>query len=314
MQSANRLLLRGIRSTRCTTSTAISSHHLRLLPHCGSPSLSRLPQRRHASLDSSPPPPVPQQQSSPHPPPPPPESSSPPPSSPPRPKKSLRPYIYATLFLATGLLLGQSLRYTILPPPLPHAHSPVDALLLAELSHTLSTLHLVRSLRDDPEWREWDAYSNYVTGAERAHRLTTGPLAGARGIGLQKVFFNAAAGQAISVIWFGGGVEGWPGIVHGGVIATVMDESTARVATRGLKGRTGVTANLSLNYRAPTFSNNFYVLRVGPVEEGSTERKAVAPATLETLDGKVCVEARGLFVVPKDEKVAKSLGEIPEGF
>jgi len=129
-------------------------------------------------------------------------------------------------------------------------------------------------------------------------------------LGVQKIFWNATTGEAVSVIFFGGALSGWPGITHGGAIATVIDESLGRVAARSVPARTAVTANLELHYRAPTLANQFYVLKVGPVKEGSTERKAYVDGRLETLDGKVCVEAKGLFVVPKGFKP----GEIDDRF
>lgn len=80
-----------------------------------------------------------------------------------------------------------------------------------------------------------------------------------------------------------------------------MDESLGRCAVRRLVGRSGVTANLELNYLKPIVTNNFYVVRAVP-DEGGTERKCWVQGRLETLEGRVCVEARALFVVPKGYK------------
>lgn len=63
--------------------------------------------------------------------------------------------------------------------------------------------------------------------------------------------------------------------------------------------QTGVTAYLEFNYRKPAVTNAFYVVRALPVEEGSTERKGYVRGGLETTDGMVCVEAKGLFIMPK---------------
>lgn len=168
----------------------------------------------------------------------------------------------------------------------------------------------MRSLRADPAtWREWPAYSS-IPAPERLHRLTSGPMSGPTGLAVQRVFWNAAEQRAISVVFFGGGLCGWPGVVHGGTTATVMDESLGRVAVRNLVARTGVTANLELSYRRPVLANRFYVVRAEEVGEGRSERKVWVKGTLEDLEGRVCVEAKGLFVVPKGVK----LGEISEGF
>lgn len=76
----------------------------------------------------------------------------------------------------------------------------------------------------------------------------------------------------------------------------------------------GVTANLELSYRAPTLINRFYILRA-EVDESkanhNTDTKKWVKGVLEEVGtGKVCVEAKGLFVVPKGVKLAR----LEEGF
>ena len=111
----------------------------------------------------------------------------------------------------------------------------------------------------------------------------------------------------MTVVWFGGAIAGWPGVTHGGVTATIMDENLGRCALRQFPSKTGVTANLELNYLKPVVTNSFYVVRAVP-EKGFTERKGWVTGRLETMDGRVCVEAKGLFVVPKGMKL-NSVGE-----
>lgn len=144
-------------------------------------------------------------------------------------------------------------------------------------------------------------------------------MGGSRGLGgYQRIFHNASTGEFVSVVWIGGALAGWPSIVHGGLIATVMDESMGRCAIAKFPARTGVTANLDFNYRAPAVTNAFYVVRAWPVAEGSTERKGFVQGRLDTVNGKVCMEARGLFVLPKKlpESALKpiELKKLDEGF
>ncbi|KAH7308770.1 HotDog domain-containing protein [Rhexocercosporidium sp. MPI-PUGE-AT-0058] len=220
------------------------------------------------------------------------------PSIQPTPKRSLRPYIYATIFLFIGLTAGQYTRLILAPPPLPPAGTKDDDLMVEYLISQASKLPIVQSLSIDPSWTSHDAYTSLPV-SERSGRLTTGPLAGARALGgYQRVFQNAETGETITVIWFGGAIAGWPGVTHGGVIATVMDESLGRCAIRQFPGRSGVTANLELNYLKPVVTNSFYVIRAVP-EQGVTERKCWVQGRLETMEGRVCVESRALFVVPK---------------
>lgn len=103
----------------------------------------------------------------------------------------------------------------------------------------------------------------------------------------------------MNIVYLGSGIDGWLGIVHGGALATLMDESLGRVAALTFPARTGVTANLNVNYRAPVDANDFYVVHTQLDPERSTERKAFVEGQLRGLTGKVYVEAEALFVVPK---------------
>lgn len=104
-------------------------------------------------------------------------------------------------------------------------------------------------------------------------------------------------------------------MVHGGAIATVLDETLGRCAILRFPARTGVTARLELTYKAPTIATRYYIIRTRPlVKEGEdpakSDRKMWVEGTLETAEGRVCVEAKALFVVPKGVK----LKPLVEGF
>ncbi|KAJ9155522.1 thioesterase family protein [Pleurostoma richardsiae] len=258
----------------------------------------------------------------------PPSITTPPPASPSAPSdtasKPRRPrrLISAALFLLIGTIAGSSLRLLVSPPSPPLPGSEEDAYTTTVLASRAAKLPVVQSLASDPAWASWTAYSS-IADADRPRRLTTGALAGSRGLGgYQRVFRNAATGECVTVAYVGAATSGWPGVVHGGLAATLLDEACGRCAAGVLDAGTGVTARLELNYRAPTLTNGFYVVRAAPElrdaegAEGKEEKKKKSDkkiwvsARLETPEGKVCVEARGLFVVPKGFEVAK----ISEGF
>lgn len=79
-------------------------------------------------------------------------------------------------------------------------------------------------------------------------------------------------------------------------------------------GMLGVTANLELSYRAPTLANRFYVLRAeideSKVQQNTDTKRWVKGVLEEVGTGKVFVEAKGLFVVPRGIK----LTPFEEGF
>jgi acyl-coenzyme A thioesterase PaaI-like protein len=230
------------------------------------------------------------------------------PSVPPTPKRSLRPYIWSALFLSLGLLTGQYVRLIVAPPPLPAAGTKEDELMVSFLKEKAEKLPIVQSLSTDPNWTSHDAYTS-LPEQERPRRLTTGPLGGARAVGgFQRIFINKDTGETVSVIWFGGAIAGWPGVTHGGVTATILDETLGRCAVRQFPAQTGVTANLEMNYLKPIITNAFYVIRAQPVE-GHTDKKCWVNGRLETLEGAVCVEAKGLFVVPKGYKTRVISGD-----
>lgn len=107
------------------------------------------------------------------------------------------------------------------------------------------------------------------------------------------------------MVFLGSGLEGWPTIVHGGALGTVIDENLGRAAIRSFPARTGVTASLNINYRAPVYSDCFYALHAALDQERSTDRKAYATCEVRDMAGRLCVEATGLFVVPKQLKLNK---------
>jgi len=97
-------------------------------------------------------------------------------------------------------------------------------------------------------------------------------------------------------------------MVHGGAIGTVIDENLGRAAIRRFPARTGVTANLNINYRAPVYSGNFYTIHTTLDQEKSTDQKAFATCEVRDMTGDLSVEASGIFVVPKKLRL-RELGE-----
>jgi len=187
----------------------------------------------------------------------------------------------------------------IAPPPLPEAGSKADVYMVEWIRGRAEKLPIVQSLSTDPNWTSYDAYSS-VPEDELDSRLTSGPLGGARAIGaFQRIFYNKESGEIVTVIWFGGAIQGFPGVVHGGILSTIMDEVLGRCAIKNFPARTGVTANLEINYLKPVATNAFYIVRAVPQREGQTDRKGWVTGRLESLQGRVCMEGKSLYVVPK---------------
>lgn len=89
--------------------------------------------------------------------------------------------------------------------------------------------------------------------------------------------------------------QGPPGLAHGGVSALLLDHGLG--VANGWAGHSGRTAHLELDYRrgVPLYTPLLLTAR----QETVDGRKIHAVGRLCTVDGEVCVEARGLFVAPR---------------
>lgn len=228
----------------------------------------------------------------------------------PKPKRRRRGYVYAAIFFLAGTSIGSLFRLSVSPPPLPEPGTKEDGYILESIHEQAEKLPVVQALSADPAYESWHAYTDRKEGG-RPPSITSGPMSGCRGLAYQRIFHNAATGEMVSVVYFGGGLAGFPGVVHGGTLATILDESMGRCAIYRFPARMGVTANLDLTYKKPTLTNAFYVVRTRPVlsdddeaaaKDGTkkSDRKLWVHGTIETQDGKVTVESKSLFVVPKN--------------
>jgi acyl-coenzyme A thioesterase PaaI-like protein len=85
--------------------------------------------------------------------------------------------------------------------------------------------------------------------------------------------------------------EGAPGIVHGGAIATVLDDTLGLLLV--VLGTPAVTANLSVDYRAPALLQTEMI--VERWLEQRVDRKLHLRADL-SIDGQPVAQARALFL------------------
>ncbi len=127
--------------------------------------------------------------------------------------------------------------------------------------------------------------------------------------GLQRKFYEDGSGKVLSDITIPRHFQGYPGIVHGGIIAAMLDEVSGRTITNSEATRWMVTASLSIRYRKPV-----------PVEkplhlEGSLSQDsgAVARVRGEIYDESGVLLAEGeavLAAIPQNLKA--SLDDLPQ--
>jgi hypothetical protein len=166
----------------------------------------------------------------------------------------------------------------------------------------LQDLPLVKSLSADPKWKASRPHLKIPPNLKPLS-FTGGHLLSDDKIPVPPLIFTTGDGkELVGVFYLGPAVCGHPGIVHGGLLATLMDEGLARTCFAALPSKVGMTANLNINYRSPCRAGQFVVLRAETTKVDG--RKAWVKGRLETLGlaggaGKTLVEADALFIEPK---------------
>lgn len=190
--------------------------------------------------------------------------------------------------------------------------------ITSKIDNTIRTHPVAEALRANPDFSESRPHLT-IPEPLRERNLTAGTLAGPGKIVVPPYVFSERGGKTmISLMYLGGDVCGHQGIVHGGLLATLLDEGLARCCFPALPNKVGVTANLNIDYRAPAMANQYVALRAETVKvEG---RKAWVEGRIETLptDGTepvVLVEAKALFIEPRQAAVSwKEILEIFDFF
>lgn len=161
------------------------------------------------------------------------------------------------------------------------------------------------------------------------HSLTASTLIGESKIPVPPLMFTKGdkGEELVAISYLGSDLCGHVGIIHGGLLATMLDEGLARCCFAALPSKVGVTARLELDFRKPAKSDGFVVLKArtekvegrkawvrgrvevlpmptsGKVEDILTVEEGAKDGSPFEDKGTVLVEAEGLFVEPKWAKV-----------
>ena len=119
--------------------------------------------------------------------------------------------------------------------------------------------------------------------------------------GLRMAWYNDyAARQVVAQITVPERFNGYPGVVHGGIVAALLDETAGRaLLLDGDTDRLMVTLKLEVKYRHPTPAGEPLTV-VGWVLKASRDRARVA-AELRLRDGTVTAEAEAILVRPSSD-------------
>lgn len=175
-----------------------------------------------------------------------------------------------------------------------------------EVEAKINSHPLTVSLRANPAFTE-SRPTLKINGSYRSSSLTSGVLSGPGKIVVPPFAWSEEGGKSfVSILYLGEDLCGHPGIVHGGLLATLLDEGLARCCFPALPNKIAMTANLTVNYRKPSPAGNYFVLRAKTVKVDG--RKAWVEGHIESLpeEGEepiVMVEASALMIEPKQAKV-----------
>lgn len=122
-------------------------------------------------------------------------------------------------------------------------------------------------------------------------------------IGLKMSWYNdRQTGQVRATVTVPEPFNGYPGIVHGGIVAAILDETAGRaLLLEGGDENLMVTLTLKVRYRRPTPTGQ-PLTAVGWVVRQTPLRAKVA-AELRLADGTVTAEAEALLARPGEEFV-----------
>lgn len=183
---------------------------------------------------------------------------------------------------------------------------------VAEIEKRIFSHPLTRSLLQDEKYIASRPHLK-IPEALRAQNLTGGTLLGPDKIAVPPLQFTTADGSTfVSLQYLGPALCGHPGIVHGGLLATLLDEGTARCCFPALPNKVAVTASLKVDYKAPCLAGQIVVLRAETTKvEG---RKAWVKGRLESLVDEskgekavVFTEAEALFIEPRGAEKMKNV-------
>ncbi len=134
--------------------------------------------------------------------------------------------------------------------------------------------------------------------------------------GLKIRFFNDGYHRCVARITLGDQYQSYPGMVHGGILATILDETMGRaILAEGeenvhreiLEERFMFTAKMETRFRKPVPLNQEFTVR-GWVE-ADRGRMAQAGGSVVLADGTVAVEASATLVAIPEEQVTAMLDE-----
>lgn len=191
---------------------------------------------------------------------------------------------------------------------------PVEAI---KLDFKLSTLPLYQKLdhpiagKDWAKLKSWEnldrnildsTTQNIIVKTQKEYevpQLTNHTLAAPGGIAVQPVIFhNTKTDETVTFVHMGYKLCGYPFIIHGGMLATLFNETFKRNASLSSDTLSTLKTdykveNISITYKSPSLANQFFVVKTKKSDiPGSDPELYNLTSVIESEDGKVLVEAK----------------------
>jgi hypothetical protein len=206
-----------------------------------------------------------------------------------------------------AFLLGASITYTYplytlgekLAPLPDESDAAANEKYLASLESKLQSLPIVNKYRNDPayvEQRGWNHLDTTKSGLSSFHGTLTTP----GGIAIAPLSFHCAeTGDDVVIVHVGRRLSGYPFLVHGGILGAISEEvfkSNVIKEYPNLTYDTLHTKNLNLNYKFPTFVNQFIVIKSSLHTKNALENTYSVSSDLSTLGGTKLIKAQATLV------------------
>lgn len=119
-------------------------------------------------------------------------------------------------------------------------------------------------------------------------------------LGLKLSFYEVGPGKTRAETIIYESFQGYPGIVHGGVVAAMLDEAAGRtVMNNENPGRLVVTGRMEIRYRKPVPTSRLLIITGALIEDKGTVSRASGKISDE--HGNVLAEAQVTLVeIPKN--------------
>ena len=122
-------------------------------------------------------------------------------------------------------------------------------------------------------------------------------------VGLKMHFYTTASDEVTADYTIPDHYQGYPGIVHGGIVASILDETAGRSVMADGDDRFFVTVTMNITYRNPVPTET--PVKILGRLKSKRGRRAMVSGEIRSLEGQVLAEAEALlYLIP--EKVQKA--------